>query len=75
MQLKLKSIYEKEWNVESADTVDNKDRNFIRTNLFIICRNEKLERYYAIDTKLPSGKWLKNIYFSNGLRNVNAIIE
>lgn len=61
------------WKINGY-TPDAGDHDFIRSFCPTIYHND-LECYlWAFDTKLPSGKWLENIRFSNDLRQATAFI-
>lgn len=62
------------WRINGY-TPDRGDHDFIRNFAPAIYHND-LECYlWAFDVKLPSGKWLENIRFSNDLKVAYAYIE
>lgn len=62
------------WKIKGY-TPDTGDHEFIRNLAPTIYHND-LECYlWAFDVKLPSGKWLENIRFSNDLKTATAYIE
>ena len=63
-----------EWNIDAAKELSAEDLDFIRTFNPAIYHND-LECYlWAFDTKLPSGRWLENMRFSNDLKTATALI-
>lgn len=51
------------------------ERAFIENHVFDIYHNDLTCVLWAFDTKLPSGRWLENIRFSNDLKSASAYIE
>ena len=63
-----------EWNIDAKKELSAEDLDFIRTFNPAIYHND-LECYlWAFDTKLPSGRWLENMRFSNDLKTATALI-
>lgn len=62
------------WVLNLAEPLHKKDIDFIKDFSPIIYHND-LECYlWAFDTKLPSGRWLENMRFSNDLKTATALI-
>lgn len=63
-----------EWNIDATKELSAEELDFIRAFSPAIYHND-LECYlWAFDTKLPSGRWLENIRFSNDLKTATALI-
>ena len=62
------------WNIDARKELSAEDLNFIRNFSPAIYHND-IECYlWAFDTKLPSGRWLECIRFSNDLKTATALI-
>lgn len=72
--MEFKNIYGINWNVNSKNNISKADLDFIINHNFVIYWSDLKCKNYSLDTKLPSGKWLENIFYSNDLKNANAII-
>lgn len=73
--LNIKSnVAEFYWNIDTEKEPEEKDVDFIKKFLPAIYHND-IECYlWAFDEKLPSGRWLENIRFSNDLTTATALI-
>lgn len=62
------------WNIQIGHNISSKDKEFIENFNPVIYHND-IECYlWAFDVKLPSGRYLENIRFSNDLRTATAFI-
>lgn len=62
------------WNIDARKELSAEDLDFIKKFSPNIYHND-LECYlWAFDKKLPSGRWLENIRFTNDLKTASALI-
>lgn len=63
------------WNLEvSNNSLSNKDINFIENFNPTIYHNDIDCTLWVFDTKLPSGRYLENIFFNNEITEAKALI-
>lgn len=62
------------WNIKTDLVLGKADIKFIKKLALDIFYNDLTGEYWAFDTKLPSGKWLENITFTNEMKEINTII-
>ena len=62
------------WNIDAEKELDQIDVDFMKNFNPCIYHNDMDCYLWTFDTKLPSGKWLENIKFSNDLKTATALI-
>lgn len=62
------------WNIDARKALDNNDVDFIKNFAPAIYHNDAECYLWAFDEKLPSGRWLENIRFSNDFTSATALI-
>lgn len=62
------------WNIDAEKELDQKDVDFIKNFAPAIYHNDVECYLWAFDEKLPSGRWLENIRFSNDFTSATALI-
>jgi hypothetical protein len=62
------------WNIDTRTELSTEDLDFIKKFSPNIYHNDLECYFWAFDAKLPSGRWLENIRFSNGLKTATALI-
>jgi len=62
------------WDIDAGDTLTIEDHRFIQDFFPPLYCNDLTGELWAFDTKLPSGKWLENIRFTNDLHQASAYI-
>ena len=62
------------WEIEIKSKLSDEDKQFIREfNPSIYFDNISCQ-HYALDVKLPSGRWLENISFNNEISIAAALV-
>lgn len=62
------------WNIKTEQKLGGLDVEFIKNFNPAIYHNDADCYLWAFDEKLPSGRWLENIRFSNDLKTATAMI-
>ena len=71
----IDSHYGFKWNVLlRGKELSDEDKSFIRTYSPQVYWNDVDCHHWCFDTKLPSGRWLENIFPNNELTEVKALI-
>lgn len=65
MEIIIKAFTGMKWIIDTA-ALSQADRDFIRSFDPVIYWSDTDCRYWAFDTKLPSGRWLENMDFTFG---------
>lgn len=73
--MKIKSkIANVVWSIDTKVKLAQEDISFIENLNPIIYHNDQTCKLWAFDEKLPSGKWLENIFFNNEITIAKALI-
>lgn len=72
--MKIINNYGQTWDIETAGGLSHAEIKYIKGLQPAIFCNDLTATLWAFDCKMPGGRWLENISFSNDLKNVNAYI-
>nr|DAG80944.1 MAG TPA: hypothetical protein [Caudoviricetes sp.] len=62
------------WVIDAKSTLSEADRDFIAFFSPAAFFNDVICYHWAYDTKLPSGRWLENMSFSEDLKTIKALV-
>lgn len=62
------------WEIDAGKELDEKEHDFLKSFIPTVYHNDLDCRLCAFDTKMPSGRWIENIEFSNDLKTAKAYI-
>ena len=62
------------WRITGGAELSAEDKEFIRNYDPVIYFNDLECRYWAFDTKLPSGKWLENMKPDPVSKTISALV-
>lgn len=73
--IEIKSkVFDPTWKIQAQNELSDADKEFIEIFIPLIYHNDAESYLWSYDTKLPSGKWLENIIFSNDLKTATALV-
>ena len=60
--------------IDAKSKLSEDDRDFIEILSQVVFFNDVSCYHWAYDTKLPSGRWLENMNFSEDLKTIKALV-
>lgn len=62
------------WVIDAKEPLSEADKDFLTFFDPVVFFNDVSCYYWAYDQKLPSGRWLENMSFTDDLKTINALV-